>query len=311
MRIVENLQLDIALAQSGIRAKGQAMATAVHLHLYYMEQLAGLLEDIGNLGKAGEKYDLYVTIARAAPQLEAEKAIRALKADAEIWYPENRGYDIGAFVDFLHRINLGNYDYVLKLHTKNRRRDNYTILNGNRMDNALWGSVLRDGLLSTLARAKANLEYLAAHPQAGMLGSKYCLTGEKHAYVSLLPQIREIMAEMEMPLPVGIKFIAGSMFIARAALLKPFLRYTLSDFAPTDGRIKEGTFAHAMERAFGAAIIGQGYQIKGIAHGSYGIKFAAAALRRFLFQTKITGSGKKIVKICKIPVYSKQLNHEV
>ena len=62
-----------------------------------------------------------------------------------------------------------------------------------------------------------------------------------------------------------------------------------------------------VERMFGALVLGQGYEIKAIKHNGYGIYFAYVALKRFLFQQKITNSGKKLIKICKLPVYSKPL----
>ena len=304
MRIVENLQLDIALAQSGIRAKGQAMATAVHLHLYYMEQLAGLLEDIGNLGKVGEKYDLYVTIARAAPQPEAEKAIRTLKADAEIWYPENRGYDIGAFVDFLHRINLGNYDYVLKLHTKNRRYGEYGYFNGKRFSTATWSKMLVESLLGTAENVRNNYKIMSQEPKVGMLGCGYCITGEAWSYKMLESSIYAASEKMGLPPIDKFKFVAGTMFMVRAQLLKPFLQYKQENFEEASVRIRDYTLAHVLERVLGFAVMAQGYEIKGVKYKEYRLENITAEVMRFIFQQKTTKKGQKILKICKIPVWS-------
>lgn len=278
---------------------------AVCLHLYYAEQLPDMLKYLRNLRQSGVPYDLYVSLPE--PREEIEQALRAAEPAVEIWHPANRGYDIGPFIDFLHKIDLAKYAFILKIHTKNQNQGNYTILNGNRMDNLLWGRVLLEALLGTPERIRQNFRRMEQNQNIGMLGSKYCLTAEKQAYASLQQRLSDELATLGYPEETKIKFIAGTMFMACTEVLRPFLRYTLADFPATDGKIKEGTFAHVMERLFGALVIAQGREIHGVSHNGYGIKFLAAALRRFLFQTKTTKSGKKIVKICKLPVYCREI----
>ena len=84
------------------------MKTAVHLHLYYMDQLPEIISKLQNMDKSGIDYDLYVTMT--AKDEEAEAEIKQIFPKAMIWQVENRGYDIGPFIDFLHKINLDNYD---------------------------------------------------------------------------------------------------------------------------------------------------------------------------------------------------------
>jgi len=276
---------------------------AVHLHIYYTKQLSEVMHYLANLGDTD--YDLYVTLS--AENQEVVDKIKAEYPKAKIWVVENRGYDIGPFIDFLNHINTDDYKYILKLHTKGKNSKNYTWLNGNRFNNALWGKVLWDSMLADNRRLSENINILERNDKIGMVGSRYCFTNSKKDYANLLPQINAELKKVGQEPVEKISFIAGSMFLVRAEILAPLKAYEITDFASTDGNVKEGTLAHIVERMFGALVLGQGYEIKAIKHNGYDIYFAYVALKRFLFQQKITNSGKKLIKICKLPVYSKPL----
>ena len=276
---------------------------AVHLHIYYQNQMKELLQYMQNLD--GVDYDLYITVAQENADLLNK--ITAVYPQAKIWQVENRGYDIGPFIDFLHHIDLDDYEYILKLHTKGKKSKNYTWLNGHRLDNALWGRVLWDSMLKNKERLTKNLNMMDRRPKIGMLGSKYCFTSAKQNYEKLLPQINIEMWRINQKSVAEVAFIAGSMFLAKAKLLQPLKAYKQEDFEPTNGEIKEGTLAHIVERVMGALIIEQGYKIKAIKHDHYGLYFLFANIKRFLFQQKVTNSGKKLIKVCKLPIYSKPL----
>lgn len=276
---------------------------AVHLHIYYHEQIEEILQYLHNL--PADSYDLYVTLTDGyKPSIQK---LKQFNPATTIIKTENRGYDIGPFISFLHQIELKDYEYILKLHTKGKANTNYTLLNNNRLDNALWGKILWDSMLATPECLQQNLTILEEDKTIGMIGSKYCLTGERRAYLKLLPQINETLKRMNLAPQKSIKFIAGTMFIAKAKLLVPLKQIKITDFAITDGKIKEGTYAHVIERVFGAIINAQGYNIHGITHNNYSKMFTLLAIKRFFFQKKITSTGKQIIKICKIPVYSKKV----
>lgn len=272
---------------------------AVHLHIYYTEQLPELLKYLHNL--KNQDYDLFVTMVADNKDIVAK--IKAEHPAATIWQVENRGYDIGPFIDFLHKIDLDNYEYVLKLHTKGKKSKNYTFLNHRRFDNALWGRILWDSLLKTPERLAENLQIMDNNHKFGLLGSKYCLTSAQKDYEKLLPKINTELEKMGF-LPVErLSFIAGSMFLARAKCLSPLKHYHISDFQITNSNIKEGTLAHIVERLFG--VLGQ--EIYALEYGYYGIEFIFIVLKRFFYQQKTTKHGTQVIKICKLPVYFKKL----
>ena len=53
------------------------------------------------MDKAGIDYELYVTMT--AKDEKVETKIKQAFSEATIWQVENRGYDIGPFIDFLHK----------------------------------------------------------------------------------------------------------------------------------------------------------------------------------------------------------------
>lgn len=287
------------------KARTRKMKTAVHLHLYYMEQLPEFISLLKNMDKAAIAYDLFVSLPEGYPDIEDK--IRAFKPKAYIWHPENRGYDIGAFIDFLHKINLADYDYILKLHTKRNKSNDYCYFNGVRFNAKTWCRMLKESLLLNSDVIKENFSLLENNPDIGMIGSSFCLTGEAGTYKMLEASIKAEAKKLGADTLEGIKFIAGTMFIVRAKLMTPFLSYSLNDFALSNTNIRDYTLAHVLERLFGLMVIKQGYRILGVTYKKYHFERAMAELVRFLWQKKITKGGHKILKICRLPVY---ITHE-
>ena len=277
----------------------------VHLHLYYLHQLDEILSYLQNLQDFD--YDLYVTMTEKAGG--AEQKIKQFKPNAHILQVANKGYDVGPFIEVLHSLNLDKYAYVLKIHTKGTAAKNYTRINGKRFDNKLWSRLLFEALLSGKEQVHNNLRLLA-NADVGMLSSAYLITDDKKLYEQFLPQINKILQTAGLPEVDKFSFAAGTMFWAKANLLKPLQKYQLADFAATDGKVKEGTLAHCFERLFGAIVQAQGYEVCGVKSSKAGFIFALNEFKRFLFYKKRTKSGKLLVKICKIPVWVQKINKD-
>jgi len=275
---------------------------AVHLHLYYLDQLDEILLKLKNLSCVN--YDLFVTMTQE--DALAVSKIKAFNPEAKIVVLENRGYDIGPFIEFLHNINLQDYQYVLKLHSKGKKSQNYTHLNNMRFDNSLWGKVLWDALLASPQRVQNDFDLLQK-PQVGMLSSKYCINKEERNYKKLLPEINQTLEKIGLQKTTQAEFVAGSMFYVKSELLKPLLKLQFNDFSATDGKVKEGTLAHVLERVIGVAVKEQGYEICGVNDWYPPYLCLKTALKRFIYQRKITGNNKLLIKVLKMPVYSKKL----
>lgn len=277
----------------------------VHLHLYYINQLDEILARLQNLQEL--KFDLYVTMIEKSPA--AEQKIKQFKPDAHILQLENKGYDIGPFMEVLHSLDLDKYNYLLKIHTKGTTAQNYTRINGKRFSNKLWSRLLYEALLADRQRVFSNLQLLETD-NIGMLSSTYLITDDKKLYRQFLPQINEILQAESLPKVDTFSFVAGTMFWAKVSLFKPLQKYRLADFPVTDGKIKEGTPAHCFERLFGAVVQAQGYKLHGVKSFDEIWHFTLNEFKRFVFYKKHTKSGNLLIKICKIPIWTQKINKD-
>ena len=273
---------------------------AVHLHLFYTDQLEDFIRRLTSFGNIA--YDLYVTVIEDNEDIKAR--IYEFKPDAKIWVVDNLGYDVGPFIDFLHKINLDDYDYVLKIHTKRAPKNVYTFNKERRFNMKLWREVLLDALLSSHRAIENNLKLLANNPNIGMIGSKYLLV--ENNIKSIDKKIEAEMTKLGLGIPQNKLFISGTMFWVRASLMKPFLYYNLEDFSVSESHIHDDTLAHVLERVFGLSVISAGYHIYGVTYKLFYFDFAKLFLSRFLYQKKITKSGYEIIKICKIPIFHRK-----
>lgn len=294
----------MAVQNQSIIVRLEKMKLAVHLHLFHVKQLPWILRYLENLDDCD--YDLFVTLVEHDEQIES--TLKAFNPHAIIIIVPNRGYDLGPFVEFLHKVDLDKYNYILKVHTKAPKSNNFTMLNGYSMSNRLWNYVLWDSVLGSKEQVQKCLTELTCEG-VGMVGSKICLTEEKRTYEELLPQINEVLEKLNFAPVDKIKFVAGTMFYVRAELMKPLLAYTINDFAPSDGTIKNYTLGHVFERVVALLVTGKGLKITGVGSArpmQLFFKLLLAQTLHFLWQNKRTKSGAHIIKICRIPVYHKK-----
>lgn len=280
--------------------------TAIHLHLHYVNMWPKIREYLQHMGS--HPYHLYVTLTQENALLFEN--IKRFHPQSTIWCTENRGYDIGPFVDFLHKVDLSQYDLVLKIHTKSKSFLRKTCINGRYITKKRWGQLLFDALLGTDNVWQHNLAVFTQQPQLGMLASRYLITGEPGCSEHLRDEIMQIMHKMGYQIPKQITFVAGTMFLVRAELLQEIKKhFTINDFSITDTSIQDGTRAHAFERVFGCLVIAQGYEVKGF-DNNRGFENIAKFQRLLdpFYSNDITSHHHHIIKVCKIPVYYKNLN---
>ena len=110
------------------------LTLAVHLHLYYFEMWPEIKRLLLNMGDY--PYDLYVTMVTENPEVSEE--IKAFHHNTQVWMFDNRGYDVGPFIEFLHRIGLNEYDLIMKLHTKNKNNGIETYIGNYVFDRPIW-----------------------------------------------------------------------------------------------------------------------------------------------------------------------------
>lgn len=276
------------------------MKTAVHFHVFYKEMVQGFLEKLKIL--VPNSFDLFVTTTSKDEDIES--LVKQHYSSAKIWVVPNKGYDVGPFFYFLHQIDLNQYDLVLKIHTKNSKKQETMVLNHQRVMRGKWSNLLINGLLSDKKQWNNNLQAFDKYKNLGMVASKYVIVkakthSSKKVFSLTLDELSRIKGLVKFP--KNFSFVAGTMFLVRAKLLQPLKdTYTIDSFEETNSSLKDGTKAHIVERIIGAAIEGQNYQIKGF---DFDLKMLISFFVGLFFQKKITRSGKLIIRFFKIPIY--------
>lgn len=282
----------------------------VHAHVFYPEIWEELAACIKNI--APYPYDLFVTLVEENKALEQQ--IKAFNPQATIQVIDNRGFDVGAFVKVINQVNLDDYDYVIKLHTK---RD---VPAGARVAKKYdaSGSKWRTYLLSFL-KTKANFEQsLRAFDTDATLGmcAHHCLITHKKLTsddIFAFEQSEILLKEMGLPTNSERIYVGGTMFMVRAKLLEPLqkLQVNLDSFEKPDRQVVRSK-AHILERLFGLLVTAQGYTIKDGFTSEKNLKQIEMQafwqrLRECFYVVRVSRSGKRTTKILKIPVWRQKI----
>jgi len=276
------------------------MTVLVVVHLYYQEMWPELKACLTNIRKTSS-CRVFVTLVEKSPELEAD--IRSFDPQAEIVYVKNKGWDVGPFFQVINSVNLDDYDYVVKLHTKRDVMPIPYLINGFDMSGAKWRSFLLK-FCSTAENWQKSLDVLRKK-DVGMVADARVILAE--ADDCLTAEQREILSDWEKKLGFGSaqnrKYVSGTMFAVKSCVLKRLQHcFTEDDFAVTV-RIKEGAFAHILERLIGYAVMAEGLEIASFDGKKYSpLRFRLQTLRKFFFYHKIS-QEKEVIKILGISVY--------
>lgn len=232
----------------------------VVLHAYYHDKVDYFIEKLRNIN--GCQWDIVVTYV--TPSEDTEEKIRELNPSARFYQVANFGYDILPFIEVLKMVNLENYDYVLKLHTKgDLLHKNY--INSVNLFGSLWRDYLVDSLLKSPGHFRKNLNRFRVNRKVGMLCS-YELYKERDLF-----QPEDTFDLEDEAKRIGLRlgrttFCAGSIFMARADALKRLLTI---EFAPdawlhVPKSNSNGSMAHVYERMICYIVRDAGYVIKAV-----------------------------------------------
>lgn len=282
----------------------------VHIHLFYPEIWD---ETAACLSHISDPFDLVVTLTDENPEIA--RKIRKFKPDARVSIVENKGFDVGPFIKVLHENGLDGYEYVIHLHSKRNVKDilGNVVLN----DETKWRRLLLD-FCSSDENWRATMRTFRNNPEAGMVSDRVCILDEKFDPTPEMAEAAKkyLVDRLKMPVKRAV-FVCGTMFMVRAALLKPVVEsVSFDDFSETE-RKEFLTLGHVFERVFGYAVCAQGYEIvdyKGrsctmfparLFPAPFFIRFGRS-VRRFVFQRKTDKKGNVLIKILKIPVWRKK-----
>lgn len=110
----------------------------IHCHIYYPKLWKEFKECILNIS-ALYRYKLFVTMVEKNSDIEDD--IMKNFPNNKIEIVDNRGYDIGPFIHVLNQVNLDEYSYIIKLHTKRNVESKKEAIR------QMYGSIWRENLL--------------------------------------------------------------------------------------------------------------------------------------------------------------------
>lgn len=277
----------------------------VHCHIYYPELWDDLKSSIKNI--IPHSFDLFVTMVEE--HIAIRDDIRKHFPDAHIDIVKNVGYDLAPFISIINKVNLDNYSYVVKLHTKRAITKPPYFRN---LKNDEWAKTLRTFIKSTETFNQC-LRVFEEKPNIGMINDYKVIVEQDFYDKKAQKELKIFLKKHNFP-SMKYRFVAGTMFVARAEIFSELQNLHLndSDF-PEPNKDHSMQFAHIIERFLGYSVYLHQMILTDMNKTESFIKRYLAYLtfehnvvrpvKRFLYQNKITKSNKKIIKICKIPVW--------
>lgn len=274
------------------------------VHIFYAQMYEELKKCLLNM--KGYPYELYVTLVSHNTFLE--KDIAQNFAQAHIKIVENKGFDVAPFVEILNEVDLDNYSYVLKLHTK-RDMPQGTYLKNINMSGKYWREYLLKFFKNEKKIQKA-VEAFEKNPKLGMLADWHVITHSTLWDPKACAKARRLVKSLGFSCKTFC-FVAGTMFMCRAKLLKPIqnLRFHLLDFESADANTHGGGKAHALERALGLFVWAQGYVLEDPFTKPW-VPFLAFALylKKRVFHCRRTEKGFLVYKLFGISIYKRRFS---
>ncbi len=215
---------------------------AVVVHLFYFDNWNMFKNRIKSIEKI-EKLDLFITLP-----VHNKKYIPEIQIDypnAKFFIVPNLGRDVLPFLKVGRLLSQSGYDYVLKFHSKKST---------HREDGQDW---LEETLNQIIGSEESISEIirLLKNPETGVIGPQefyYPLLVNLNANGVQLNYILEKV--LKRKLNIGKKadqygFFGGTMFWGRVDAIDSLFSFSKYNFQKEAGQI-DGTFAHALERAF-------------------------------------------------------------
>lgn len=232
--------------------RGDGPRIAVQIHCFYPEVLPELLSYVNRIPY---RFDCYVSTDTD----EKKELIEQLLADqchavsSFVQCFPNRGRDIAPMLFQLPAETLQKYDYLLHLHSKKSKHDDF---------GRNWMLHLLNTLLNSSGYIAAILEFMERKNYGMVFQSTYYMVkpalgwhGNKENCAKYLSQLG-----FTVQMPSSPVFPAGNMFWAKTDAVMPVFShgFTAEDFPQEHGQV-EGTLAHCVERCWGIVVKAQGY----------------------------------------------------
>lgn len=282
----------------------------VHLHLYRVKQLKRLAKYARNIISSSCQVKIIVTITENDVDLKSQ--IATLIPEAELVSTINCGYDVGPFFQVLKRVDLNEFDYVVKIHSKDNRIGIISKFGEHMISRYQWPRILLDAISPSSSFFEKNIQEFEKDPKLGLIGSSYLIVRGNDDCQKI---DSNLLKRLNIDVDDSNSYIAGTMFIVRASLLNFLKEYNCLDerFEDSVPGVKGGTLAHAYERILGWLVGCQGYTTKGFDQSwwkTFTTSKFIGKLKKFFLNRRITDNGYLLIRVCLIPVYNKKIKRD-
>lgn len=209
------------------------MRIAIHAHVFYPELWSELLGCITNFIQVCGRESVFAVVT--CPEGVREDIVRRGLPECEhrIVTVPNRGYDIGPFVfEFLNKIELPDFDLVVKLHTKRDTSPmwiNYRPFRGPEWRRALLS------FCSTEAAARRTVRAFSKWTRQGMVAARRVINFGSWDCRPFARQVNDRMTAEHGLRASRLVMVAGTMFAVRASALSWLQhKYVEGDFVLVD-----------------------------------------------------------------------------
>ncbi|MBB4953530.1 hypothetical protein H4S14_001753 [Agrobacterium vitis] len=243
--------------QKHVRMEAVDHRACVYVHMHYWETWpeieAILLTECTGM-------DVIVTSSVQADQHFAK--IAALFPQAQLIETENRGRDVGPFIELVSKGVFDHYNAVCKIHGKLSKKHGKETVSGLRVRRYILASLLANG------NGSRAVEAFADRSDLGLIGPENLLLPPAGAAVkayikSEWPIMKRVFKRANIDVaPKDIVFFAGTMFWFRPAALSILqkMNMSLGDFDRENGA-KRSTLQHSFERMFCTFVKSAGYKV--------------------------------------------------
>lgn len=221
--------------------KNQNVKILVYIHIFYIYSIPEIIEYLKNLEKYN--YDLIISCTKGNHTKVIIKQIKKFNSKAKIYVLENKGYDIGPFIEILNKVDLKKYDILFKLQSKGTfHRTSY--IYGQIFKNRDWFEYMFEATLGTSYIHK-NIDKLYNNDKIGIIAAENLIIEDpKHKQHFTIQHLKKHNLELKE----NYKFVAGTVYATKASLVEKIknLKLSINDFEKTEKGYF--SFAHALER---------------------------------------------------------------
>jgi glycosyltransferase involved in cell wall biosynthesis len=222
-----------------------ALRAAIHLHVFYPDQLVGIAERLRLNASAPDLFISATSEHAAAQTREALSGYRGRIVEVEV--TPNLGRDIGPLLTQFGRTLSASYDVIGHLHTKK------SVLLENPSFAEAWNMFLLENLVGGKRSGPMLDLILASMASDPAIGIVFPDDPHVLSWTGNRNHADALAARMKCEeLPEQFNFPIGAMFWTRSAVLKRFVELGLvwGDYEPEPLPV-DGMMAHAIERLFG------------------------------------------------------------